>query len=208
MNRTPPGGRTIQRPVYYVREVLYDSKTRYSKVHKMLYVVLTASKKMRHYFQAHKISVVTSYPLRVVLHNPNATVNIAKWVTELAEFELNFITRHTIKNQVLTDFVVDWTPLPSLLGEPDSSTLEPSALVFTDPYWTLFFDGSSRKQGVGVRAQLFTLVGEQFKYMMHLEFKGTNNVTEYEVLIFGLNTALTLGSKQLLVKGGSQLIIK
>jgi hypothetical protein len=55
---------------------------------------------------------MTSYPLRVVLHNLNATGNIAKWVVELAEFELDFIVRHVIKSQVLADFVVDWT-LPS-----------------------------------------------------------------------------------------------
>jgi hypothetical protein len=51
--------------------------------------------------------VVTSYPLRVVFHNPNATGNIAKWAIELAEFELDFIVRHAIKSQVLSDFVVD-----------------------------------------------------------------------------------------------------
>jgi hypothetical protein len=42
-----------------------------------------------------------------VLHNPNASGNIAKWVVELAEFELDFITRHAVKSQVLADFVVD-----------------------------------------------------------------------------------------------------
>jgi hypothetical protein len=67
-------------------------------VHKLLYVVLIASRKLRHYFQAHKISVVTSYPLRAVLHNPNVTDNIAKWAAELAEFELDFIAHHAIKS--------------------------------------------------------------------------------------------------------------
>jgi hypothetical protein len=51
-----------------------------------------------HYFQAHKISVVTSYPLRAVLQNPNATGNIAKWAATLTEFELDFIPRHTVKS--------------------------------------------------------------------------------------------------------------
>jgi hypothetical protein len=69
---------TLARLVYYISEVLHDAKTRYLEVHKLLYVVLIASKKLRHHFQAHKISVVTSYPLRAVLHNPNATGNIAK----------------------------------------------------------------------------------------------------------------------------------
>jgi hypothetical protein len=67
-------------------------------VHKLLYIVLIASRKLRHYFQAHKMSVVTSYPLKAMLHNPNATGNIAKWVAELAEFELDFLLRHAVKS--------------------------------------------------------------------------------------------------------------
>ena len=50
--------------------------------------------------------------------------------------------------------------------------------------------------------------GDQLKYMVHLEFNATNNKAEYEDLIFGLTQALSLGVRQLLVKGDSQLIIK
>jgi ribonuclease HI len=50
--------------------------------------------------------------------------------------------------------------------------------------------------------------GDQVKYMVHLEFKATNNMVEYEALIFGLSTALSLGICQLLMKGDSQLVIK
>jgi hypothetical protein len=194
--------------VYYISDVLHDAKPRYMKVHKVLYVVLIASKKLCHYFQAHKISVVTSYPVRVMLHISNATGNIAKWAAELAEIELDFIARHAIKSQVLADFVADWTPPPSIPGEPDGSTLEPPAPVLTGRHWTLYFDGSSCQKGASAGALLLTPVGEQVKYMVHLEFKETNNMAEYEALIFGLSIALSLGVRQLLVKGDSQLIIK
>jgi ribonuclease HI len=50
--------------------------------------------------------------------------------------------------------------------------------------------------------------GDKVKYMVHLEFKATNNMAEYEALIFGLSATLSLGIRQLLVKGDSQLIIK
>jgi hypothetical protein len=80
------GVRTVQRPVYYVSEVFHEAKIRYLETHKLLYVVLVASRKLRHYFQAHRVVVVTSFPLRAILHNSNATGNIAKWVVELAEF--------------------------------------------------------------------------------------------------------------------------
>jgi hypothetical protein len=108
--------RIVQRPVYYISEVIHDTKTRYLKVHKLHYAVLIASRNLLHYIQAHKILVVTSYPLRALLHNPNATGNITKWAVELAEFELDFIVSHAIKSQVLADFVVDWTPPPSHRG--------------------------------------------------------------------------------------------
>jgi hypothetical protein len=102
--------------VYYISEVLYNTMTRYLEVHKLLYAVLIASRKLRHYFQAHKISVVTSYPLRAMLHDPNVTGNIAKWAVGLADFELDFVTRHAIKSQVLADFVADWMLPPSHPG--------------------------------------------------------------------------------------------
>jgi ribonuclease HI len=55
---------------------------------------------------------------------------------------------------------------------------------------------------------LITPHGDQIKYMVHLDFKATNNMAEYEVLLFGLSTTLSLGVRQLLVKGDSQLIVK
>jgi hypothetical protein len=61
--------------------------------------------------------VVTLYPLKAMLQNPNATIgNIAKWAAELAVFELDFLLHHAVKIQVLADFVVDWTPPPCHIG--------------------------------------------------------------------------------------------
>jgi hypothetical protein len=92
--------------------------------------------------------VVTSYLLRAILHNSNATCNIAKWAAELAEFQLDFQPCHAVKSQVLADFIVEWTPSLSTPGGPDPDSdptpMEPRALVFTEPHWTLFFDGSTR----------------------------------------------------------------
>jgi hypothetical protein len=84
------GVRTIQKPIYYVSEVLHVAKARYLETHKLIYAILVASRKLRHYFQAHRVVVVTSFLLRAILHNSNATDNIAKWAAELAEFQLDF----------------------------------------------------------------------------------------------------------------------
>jgi hypothetical protein len=51
--------------------------------------------------------VVTSYTLRAILHNSNATGNITKWAAELAGFQLDFQPHHAIKSQVLADFIAE-----------------------------------------------------------------------------------------------------
>jgi ribonuclease HI len=107
---------------------------------------------------------------------------------------------------------MEWTPPPSASGGPDPDSdptpTEPRGLVFIEPHWTLFFDRSARQQVGGARVVLVDPSKDQVKYMVHLEFKATNNMAEYEALIFGLSAALSLGIRQLLVKGDFQLIIK
>jgi ribonuclease HI len=81
----------------------------------------------------------------------------------------------------------------------DPTPAEPKGPVFTEPHWTLFFDGSARQQVGGAGVVLIDPNGDQVKYMVHLEFKATNNMVEYKALTFGLSTALSLGIRQLLM---------
>jgi hypothetical protein len=72
-----------QAPVYFVSEVLSFSKKNYTELEKVLYAVLMASRKLRHYFQAfHKI-VPSSQPLKDITRNREATGRIGKWAAEL-----------------------------------------------------------------------------------------------------------------------------
>jgi hypothetical protein len=65
------GPEVIQRPVYYISEALAGAKLNYSELEKIAYAVLI-SRKLKHYFQAHEITVPTSQPLGDILRNKKA----------------------------------------------------------------------------------------------------------------------------------------
>ena len=52
----------VQRPVYFISEVLSETKTWYPQIQKLLYVVILARRKLRHYFEAHPVTVVSLSP--------------------------------------------------------------------------------------------------------------------------------------------------
>jgi hypothetical protein len=75
--------------VYFVSEVLSPSKKNYTELEKVLYAVLMASRKLRHYFQAYHIIVPSSQPLKDIMRNIEATGRVGKWATELNEFTID-----------------------------------------------------------------------------------------------------------------------
>jgi ribonuclease HI len=181
--------------VYYIGEVLSDTKARYPQVQKLLYAVVLVRRKLRDYFEAHPITVVSSFPLGEIIRNPDAAGRIAKWSVELMGETLAYAPRKAIKSQILTDFIVEWTdtqlPPPQIQAE----------------CWTLYFDGSVMKTGAGAGLLFVSPFGEHMRYAVCLHFPASNNMVEYEALLCGLKIAIEIGVKRLDVRGDSQLVI-
>jgi hypothetical protein len=99
----------VQHPVYFISEVLGPTKKKYPQVQKFLYAVLLTAHKLCHYFDDHKVIVVTGFLIGDILHNKEAIGRIAKWACELGAHDIEFWPRTAVKTQALVDFVSEWT---------------------------------------------------------------------------------------------------
>jgi hypothetical protein len=99
----------------------WTSKARYPQIQKLLYAVVLARRKLRHYFEAHLVTVVSSFPLGQIIRNPDEVGRIAKWSVELMGETLAYVPRKAIKSQILADFITEWTdtqlPPPQIQAE-------------------------------------------------------------------------------------------
>ena len=79
-------GVLVQRPVYYLSEVLSTSKQNYPHYQKMAYGVYMVAKKLKHYFQEHPMKVVCEAPVSEIMSNKDASGRVVKWAVELSPY--------------------------------------------------------------------------------------------------------------------------
>jgi hypothetical protein len=82
---------------------------------KICYAVIMSVRKLRHYFEAHTIILLTNQSLNDIFDNRDSSSRISKWAMELSEYVVDFEKRSAIKLQILVDLVALWMK-PSCKG--------------------------------------------------------------------------------------------
>ncbi|KAL2253138.1 UNVERIFIED_CONTAM: Pro-Pol polyprotein [Sesamum indicum] len=173
----------VQNPIYYVSKMLQGAEKRYTQIEKLALTLVVTARKLRSYFQGHRIIVLTNHPLRSVLARPYASGRLVKWAVELGKYDIEYQARTSLKGQVLADFMVE------LVGEPEKN-LEVEK-------WMLHVDGSSNAGNRGVGILIQDSKDVEIEVAVRLSFIVTNNEAEYEALIMGLELAFEAGARNL-----------
>jgi len=134
----------LQKPVYFTSRALHGAEGRYPRIEKLAFALITSARRLRPYFQAHAIRVLTEYPSKKVLQKPDLWGRLVNWALELGEFDLEFYPRTTIKAQVLADFIAEFSNLPESQETPEQEA------------WIANVDGSSMKSRSGAGVALIT----------------------------------------------------
>lgn len=139
------------------------------------------------------------------------TGRLAKWQILLTEFDIVYVTRTAMKAQALADHLVEnsvndeYEPLRTYFPDEEINFIE-EEIPDDGHVWKLYFDGVVNKNGVGIGAVLISPNECHYPATSRLRFFSTDNTTEYEACIMGLNMAINL-VHELVVLGDSDLLI-
>jgi hypothetical protein len=181
-------------------EVLTGSNKYYSKMEKMCYAVILSVRKLRHYFEAHTIKVLTNQPLNDIVGNRDSSGRISKWSMELLECVIDFKKRSAIKSQILADFLAEWM-------EPSS----PAEGIIPESPWLLYCNGGWGHSGASVAALLISPSRIKLCYVARLQLtngtdKCTNNITKYKVVMLGIHKLRAISVQTCLLHTDSKVM--
>ncbi|GJW62960.1 reverse transcriptase domain-containing protein [Tanacetum coccineum] len=169
----------IQTLVYFVSRALQGPELNYTPMEKLVLALVFAAKRLRRYFQAHPIAVITDQPIKQVMSRPEVAGRLQKWSIMLGEHNITYRPRTSVKGQILADFLAE-KPAEALADRSEKETPQ-------EP-WTLFTDGSSCIDGSGAGLILTSPEGAEFTYALRFQFIASNNEAEYEALLARLRT--------------------
>ncbi|KAI5352093.1 hypothetical protein L3X38_004984 [Prunus dulcis] len=142
-------------PIFYVSKALQSAEVRYPPLEQLALALVVSARRLRPYFQAHEIKVLTNQPLRQVLQKPEISGRLIKWAIELGEFDIQFVPRPAEKGQAVADFISELTlstaqPTPEPVAETGlPEELDAERFDTLTPVWILHVDGSANQQGCG-----------------------------------------------------------
>ena len=87
---------------------MVDAEKRYPTSENIILALVVSARKLRPYFQAHTIAVVTNLPLWQILQKLDMSGRLLRWSLELSEFDIIFKPRSAIKAQAIADFIAEF----------------------------------------------------------------------------------------------------
>ena len=75
----------------------------------MAFALITTVWKLKPYFQAHTIVVLTDQLLKREMSSPEVAGRMALWTIELSEFDVQYCPRTAVKGQIVADFIAEYT---------------------------------------------------------------------------------------------------
>jgi len=127
-----------------------------------------------------------------MLSMPIMSGRISKWILALLESDLCYESAKAVKGQIMADFVTQhYSSVNSLEVAP----------------WTLFFDGSTCDQGAGIGIVLISPRGKKYEFFLPIVATLTNNQTEYQALVKGLELLREIRADAVEIFSDSILVI-
>uniref|UniRef100_A0A2N9H3A7 RNA-directed DNA polymerase n=1 Tax=Fagus sylvatica TaxID=28930 RepID=A0A2N9H3A7_FAGSY len=199
----------VEQPIYYVSRTLKDAESRYSGAERSCLALIYASQRLRHYFLAHKVQLMTkSHPIRSLLQRPVLSGRLAQWLLQLSQYEITAETPTAIKSQAIADLLAQFPGEDNsfITDEVPGEINEIFLAGLADSVWTLKFDGSSTATSAGAGIVLYKEGAEAVTKSFKFDFPCSNNAAEYEAYLAGLAIAYEMGIKHLRVIGDSNLV--
>ena len=160
---------------------------------KLAFALITATRKLKPYFQAHTIVILMDQPLKRAMSNLEAAGRMALWAIELSEFDVQYRPRTAVKGQIVVDFIAKYT-------QSEDSGVEGQKL------WSIHTDGSLNQCSRGASVVIQTPEGDKIECMIRLDFPTTNNEAEYEASVASLDLAKAVGAENMIIHCDSQVI--